>query len=212
MTATNPGFEERGDFAWDFDAPWVDELGRRDFLFDFDQFERMEEAGVFEGVAGRFELIEGKIIQMAPASADHGEVSVNVGVAIKNAAQAVLAVQGLKVLAGSTLRIDPHNAPLPDVLVINAGASEKFAQAEQAVLAVEVSIATRRYDLNEKSRLYALAGVPEYWVVEPKARRVTVFRAPRPDGTWTSTEAFDGDASVSPLFAPDFHIPLSDLF
>ncbi|EJL34520.1 hypothetical protein PMI01_01577 [Caulobacter sp. AP07] len=212
MTATNPGFEERGDFTWDFDAPWIDEQGRRDFLFDFDQFERMDEAGVFEGVPGRFELVEGKIIQMAPASADHGEVSVNVGAAIKNAARAVLAVQELKVLAGSTLHIDHHNAPLPDLLVIHAGASKKFAQAAQAVLVVEVSIATRRYDLTEKSRLYAQAGVPEYWVIEPKARRVTIFRAPRPDGTWTSTEVFDGDVYVSPLFSPDFHIPLSELF
>jgi|GEM_PF-632821 len=210
MTATNPGFEERGDFVWDFDAPWIDEQGRRDFLFDFEQFERMDEAGVFEGAAGRFELVEGKVIQMAPASTDHGEVSVNVSVAIKNAAQAVLAE--LKVLGGSTLHIDHHNAPLPDVLVIHAGASKKIAQAAQAVLVVEVSIATRRYDLTEKSHLYARAGVPEYWVVEPKARRVTVFRAPRPDGTWTSTEAFDGDAYVSPLFSPDFHIPLSELF
>jgi Uma2 family endonuclease len=212
MTATNPGFEERGDFAWDFDAPWIDEQGRRDFLFDFDQFERMDEAGVFEGVAGRFELVEGKIIQMAPASADHGEVSINVGVAIKNAAQAVLTIQDLKVLAGSTLHIDHHNAPLPDVLVIQAGASKKFVQAAQAVLVVEISIATRRYDLTEKSRLYALADVPEYWVVESKARRVTVFRAPRSDGTWTSTEVLDDDAYVSPLFSPDFRIPLSELF
>jgi len=212
MTATNPGFEERGDFTWDFDAPWIDEQGRRDFLFDFDQFERMDEAGVFDGLPGRFELVEGKIIQMAPASTDHGEVSVNVGAAIKNAAHSVLAVQELKVLAGSTLHIDHHNAPLPDVLVIQADASRKFAQAAQAVLVVEVSIATRRYDLTEKSRLYAMAGVPEYWVVEPKARRVTVFLAPRADGTWTSTEVLDGDAHVAPLFAPQISIPLSALF
>ncbi len=212
MTATNPGFEERSDFAWDFDAPWIDEQGRRDFLFDFDQFERMDEAGVFEGVAGRFELIEGKIIQMAPASTDHGEVSANVGVALKNAMHAASGGRELRVLAGSTLHIDQRNAPLPDVLVIHADASEKFARAAQAVLVVEVSIATRRYDLTEKSRLYALAGVPEYWVVEPATRKLTVHREPRPDGTWASVTVLEGDAYVSPLFSSQIHIPLSELF
>jgi Uma2 family endonuclease len=209
MTATNPGFEERGDLASDFEAPWIEEDGRREFLFTFDQFDRMDEAGVFEGVPSRFELIEGKIIQMAPASADHAEVSVHVTVTIYNATRALA---GLKVLGGATLHIDDHNGPMPDLLVIRTGDPQKFAQAEQAVLAVEVSIATRRYDLGEKSRLYARAGVPEYWVVEPKARRVTVFRDPHPDGTWASTTIIDGDAQVSPLFAPEIHIPLTDLF
>lgn len=197
MTATDAGFWERGD---------------SEFLFDFDQFERMDQAGVFSGVQGHVELIEGKIIQMAPTSADHAGANADVLFAIMTAVRALSPRPGFKVLTDATLQIGAHSAPQPDVLVVRTGGDEKYAQTEQAVLVVEVSISTRGNDLTVKSRLYAGAGVPEYWVVEPESRRVSVFRDPRPDGTWASTAVLEGDdTTVSPLFAPQISIPLSEL-
>lgn len=198
MTATNAGFEERGD---------------SEFLFDFDQFERMDQAGVFDGVQGHVELIEGKIIQMAPASTDHGEISGDIFYALKSAAIAAGVEKLHRFIVHATLKIGKRSAPEPDVLVLRAGEGEKYAQAEQAVLVVEVSISTRENDLTVKSRLYARGGVSEYWVVEPETRKLNVFREPRPDGTWASTAILEGDAAaVSPLFAPQISIPLSELF
>ena len=198
MTATNAGVEERSD---------------SEFLFDFDQFERMDQAGVFDGVSGHVELIEGKIVQMAPASTDHGEVSGGVLYALKSAAIRAGIDKLHRFTVHATLKIGKRSAPEPDVLVIRAGDSEKYALAEQAVLVVEVSISTRENDLTVKSRLYAQAGVPEYWVVEPESRTLGIFRDPQPDGTWASTTVLNGDgAAVTPLFAPQISIPLSELF
>ncbi len=197
MTATNAGFEERGD---------------TEFLFDFDQYERMDQAGVFDDVSGHVELIEGKIIHMAPASLDHGEVTINVGAALKNAIRGLLSPSALKVFAGSTLKLGRYSAPDPDVLVARASAG-KYAEADAAVLVVEVSISSLGNDLTVKSRLYAKSGVPEYWVAEPEARRLTVFSQPHPDGGWGKTAVHEGEAAaVSPLFAPEVRIPLSELF
>jgi Uma2 family endonuclease len=193
----NAGFEERGD---------------SEFLFDFEQFELMEEAGVFSGVQGHVELIEGKIIQMAPASTDHGEVSGDVFYALKSASIAAGIDKFHRFIVHATLKIGEHSAPEPDVLITRAGEHEKYAQAEQAVLVVEVSISTRENDLTVKSRLYAKARVPEYWVVEPEGRKLSVFRDPQPDGTWASVTVLEGDAYVSPLFSSEIHIPLSELF
>ncbi|WP_426009661.1 Uma2 family endonuclease [Caulobacter sp. DWR2-3-1b2] len=198
MTATDAGFEERGD---------------SEFLFDFDQFELMDQAGVFSGVQGRVELIEGKIIQMAPASTDHGGANADVVFAIESALRALSPRPALKVIVNATLQIGQRSAPLPDVFVMRRAEGEKYAQAEQAVLVVEISISTRGNDLTVKSRLYARAGVPEYWVVEPNARKVSVCREPQADGTWASTAVFEGNAAtVSPLFAPQISIALSELF
>ncbi|CAN7607228.1 Uma2 family endonuclease [Caulobacter sp. LjRoot300] len=198
MTATNAGFEERGD---------------SEFLFDFDQFERMDQAGVFDGVQGHVELIEGKIIHMAPASMDHGGVNADVVFAIKTALRALAPQPALRVITNATLQIGRRNAPQPDVFVVRAGENGKYAQAEQAVLVVEVSISARGNDLTVKSRLYARAGVPEYWVVEPESRKVSVLRDPQPDGTWASTTILEGEgAVVSPPFAPQISIPLTELF
>ena len=197
MTTTDAGFWERGD---------------SEFLFDFDQFERMDQAGVFSGVQGHVELIEGKIIQMAPASTDHGSANANVVFAIESALRTLSPRPALKVIVNATLQIGRRSAPEPDVFVVRTGGDEKYAQAEQAVLVVEVSISTRGNDLTVKSRLYAEAGVPEYWVVEPESRKLSVFRAPKSDGTWASATVLEGDAYVSPLFASQIHIPLSELF
>jgi len=197
MTTMNAGFEERGD---------------SEFLFDFEQFELMDQAGVFSGVQGRIELIEGKIIQMAPASIDHGSANADVVFAIESALRALSPRPALKVIVNATLRIGRHSAPLPDVFVMRKSEGENYAQAEQSVLVVEISVATRGRDLTVKSRLYAQAGIPEYWVVEPKARKVSVFREPQPDGTWALTTILEGDVTVSPLFAPQISIPLSELF
>ena len=197
MTATNAGFEERGD---------------TEFLFDFDQYERMDQAGVFDDVFGRVELIEGKIIHMAPASLDHGEVTVNVGAALKNAVRGLPPSLALKVFAGSTLKLGRYSAPDPDVLVARAPEG-KYAEAETAVLVVEVSLSSLANDLTVKRCLYAKAGVPEYWVAEPEARRLTVFTQPHPDGSWGASAIHEGETSaVSPQFAPEVRIPLSELF
>lgn len=197
MTTMDAGFEERGD---------------SEFLFDFDQFELMDQAGVFNGVQGHVELIEGKIIQMAPASTDHGEVSGGVFYALKSASIAAGVDKLHRFIVHATLKIGEHSAPEPDVLVMRAGEHGKYAQAGQVALVVEVSISTRENDLAVKSRLYAKAGVPEYWVVEPESRKLSVFREPQPDGTWGSVTILEGDAYVSPLFSSDIHIPLSELF
>ena len=197
MTATDAGFWERGD---------------SEFLFDFDQFELMDQAGVFDGVERRVELIEGKIIQMAPGSMDHGGVNAKAVFAIMAALRALSPRPALEVMTNATLQIGRRSAPLPDVFVMRTAGTGKYAQAEQAVLVVEVSISTRGNDLTVKSRLYARAGVPEYWVIEPGGRKLNVFREPKPDGTWASVTVLEGDAHVSPLFSSETHIPLSELF
>lgn len=194
---TDAGFEERGD---------------TEFLFDFDQFELMDQAGVFRSVDGRVELIEGKIIQMAPGSTDHGGVNAKAIFAIMSALRALSPRPALEVITNATLQIGRRNAPLPDVFVMRADEDGKYAQADQAVLVVEVSISTLKNDLTVKSRLYARGGVPEYWVVEPESRKVTVHREPKPDGSWASVTVLEGDAYVSPLFSSQIHIPLSELF
>lgn len=196
MTATDAGFEERGD---------------TEFLFDFDQFELMDQAGVFRGVDGRVELIEGKVLQMAPTSADHAGVSSDIVVSLINK----LTAQGLyrtalRVLTHPTLKIGAHSMPEPDVLVVRPFEGRKYPEASDVALVIEVS--TRGNDLTVKSRLYAQAGVPEYWVVEPETRKLTVHRQPQPDGTWASVTALDGDTDVSPLLSSQIHIPLSELF
>lgn len=193
--------------------PGLEDANVSDFLFDFEAFEQMERAGLFQRASGRVQLIEGRLLQMAPTSSDHGDTSGEVLFALKTAAMKAGIAADFRFLVHATLKIGEHSAPEPDLAIVRTFTGRKYAEAADAVLVVEVSISTRDGDLKLKAPLYARAGVPEFWVIEPEHRRLTIFRDPQPNGTWASTMVHeDQDDAISPLFAPQIRISLSELF
>ena len=184
--------------------------GLRPFLFDFADYERMDEAGVFADQDGRVELIEGVIVQMAPAGFDHtsvaSDVMLGLGIALRDGPD-----HQFKVLTHGTLKIGNHSAPEPDVFVVRVTGRKKYYEAADAVLVVEVSVSTADADKTIKAPLYARAGIPELWIIEPEQASVTLYRGPRPDGEWSEIRSVT-EGSVSPLFAPHIAIVLADLF
>ena len=186
------------------------EEGTHRFLFDFDAYERMAEIGVFENKPGRVELIEGVVVDMAPAGMDHTKVNSDLLVRL-HAAVAAEAIKGVDVLSNGTLRIDDLSAPEPDVFIARPPAEGKYYLARDALLVVEVSVSTRDADRKVKVPLYARAAVPELWIVEPETRTVRIYRRPRPDGGWDQ-EALVTSGVLSPLFAPGIEIALADVF
>lgn len=67
---------------------------------------------------------------------------------------------------------------------------------DTAVL-VEVSNTSLRHD-HWKAGTYAVAGIPDYWIVDVNRDEVVVHREPR-DGVYTSVERFAVDGSIRPL-------------
>ena len=67
-----------------------------------------------------------------------------------------------------------------------AGHSTRLLQAASrpgiAALLVEVSWLTLVYDRGEKRELYAAQGVPVYWIIDVRARKVEVYTGPGADG------------------------------
>ena len=185
--------------------------GPTDFRFDFERFERMFETGILNELGPRIELLEGRIVEMAPMGADHADVAVDLTVSLANRIKMGGGSSGLRVSAGATLRSGSDSAPEPDVLVAHRRAERKYYEAADAVLVVEVSVSTRDDDLTLKRPLYARAGIPEFWIVEPEARLIRVFRDPHPDGMW-GDETVVTEGVVTPLFSDQVHIDLSELF
>jgi len=85
------------------------------------------------------------------------------------------------------------------------------AHPERALLVVEVAVSSLRIDLGEKARRYAAAGFPEYWVIEPIARRVHVHTDPRPDGSWGRIEVVE-QGLLRPALLEQVAVDLDDLF
>jgi Uma2 family endonuclease len=72
----------------------------------------------------------------------------------------------------------------PDLMVRAApgGRSTGWDKAPTPILIVEiVSPSTRRRDLEVKREFYLKSRIPEYWIVDPERREVTLVRAGEPD-------------------------------
>lgn len=65
--------------------------------------------------------------------------------------------------------------------------------------------------LSHKLRLYALAGIPDVWLVHIPGHLVEVFRSPR-RGHYTEREFFGPDSAIHPLAFPEVTLRTTDLF
>jgi Uma2 family endonuclease len=65
----------------------------------------------------------------------------------------------------------------PDVLFLSRGKLARMGNQywDTADLVMEVVSENREHDLETKPREYAQAGIPEYWIVDPQERTITVL-------------------------------------
>ncbi|HVR96435.1 MAG TPA: Uma2 family endonuclease [Thermoanaerobaculia bacterium] len=112
--------------------------------------------------------------------------------------------------------LSEHDIAQPDLLFISNERSGilKEANVEGAPdLLVEVlSDSTRQIDEGIKWRIYERFGVREYWLVDPKLRRVTIFRhTGKGFGPAETLSAEAGDVLTTPLL-PGLEIRVSEIF
>ena len=147
--------------------------GPRSRRFTHDEYMRMGEAGILTE-DDPVELIHGQIVEMSPENSPHR-------ICIAKANQLfVEALSGTDcfVQPQSTLPLDAHNAPEPDLAVLR-GTPDALMEGElPVVLAVEVADSSLERDRNVKQALYAAAGIPVYWIVNLQARTVEVYTEP----------------------------------
>jgi len=151
-----------------------------------DEYHAMGEAGILQG-DDRTELIDGRIITMPKIGWPHARCVT----ALTN----LLAGRGpYDVSVQNPLQFDNFTEPLPDVVLLRADHDPRGAYvAENALLVIEVSDTSLRYDKIVKLPRYATTGIPEFWIVDLGERRVEVYRNPG-GNTYKSRSLFlEGD-------------------
>jgi Uma2 family endonuclease len=161
----------------------------------------------------RVELIEGAIIEMSPMSSKHAIMIHRV----QRVLERVFPV-GSFVRAQIPLDLGASSEPQPDVAVDPGSDSDYMEQKPtHAVLVVEVSDSSLRYDRTTKASLYAMVGIAEYWIVNLRDRTLELYRSPVPmDGQpfgagYKVVSSLSPQDLVSPLAAPTAVIPVADL-
>lgn len=174
-----------------------------------DEYYRMAEAGILEWNS-RVELIDGKIIDMAPIGMDHGATVSGLAKTLILACgdRAIVRVQG-------PVRLDLENELQPDFAVLRLRADNYRVHGHPGppniLLLVEVSDSSLRFDRTVKLPLYARAGIVEYWIVNLRDRLVEGFRDPGPDGYATMPTYRPGD-SVALAVMPEIVVALVRAF
>jgi Uma2 family endonuclease len=112
----------------------------------------------------RFELLDGEILVTAAPGDRHQAIVVNLIVLLKAACPSDARVRS----APYDVMLSDHTVAQPDVVVARKADITPRGLAAPPLLVVEVlSPSTRRSDLVRKKQIYADAGCPHYWVVDP---------------------------------------------
>ena len=108
---------------------------------------------------------------------------------------------------------NPINEPEPDLIVLSRPSDDidRNPQPSEVLLVVEIADSTVKFDLTVKARLYARAGIADYWVVDIPSRRIIVHRDPQ-EGQYRSVTAYAEQESVKPLASPDSEFLVGSAF
>lgn len=176
--------------------------------FTVEEFQRMGEAGII-APDERVELIDGEVYEMTPVGPRHiwSVIYLN---------------KYLLKLVGDDFFVSPQSGvtmaggrqPYPDFALLRLRPGKlpgEVPQAEDCALLVEIADSSADFDRKEKSRLYAQAQIPEYWVLDLPRNCVIVHRRPQA-GTYGDVMEYGMDATfASPVFGART-IAVKDLF
>jgi Uma2 family endonuclease len=108
------------------------------------------------------------------------------------------------------LRISPHNAREPDLMITSLFDEVRMTEPRDVGLLIETSVSSKERDLKEKRLVYADAGIREYWVWDAEQLALHVFRNPE-NGNYAEHQVLRTGESISPLFAPEIVLAVEAL-
>ena len=161
----------------------------------------------------RYEILDGRLLVTPAPRSSHVYANQELTDVLRRQAPHHLYVastgMGVTIRAGRSYLI-------PDLIVVprSVFATERAtADRTDLLLAVEVlSPGNPRRDLITKRRAYAAAGIPQYWIVDPRKRTMTVFTLDgsdehyaesavlRPGEPWKTDEPFPLTLDLAEIF------------
>ncbi|MGH7893272.1 MAG: Uma2 family endonuclease, partial [Candidatus Binatia bacterium] len=122
----------------------------------------------------RVELLDGVIVAMSPHNPWHETAVQRAFIALLGAVQGRAAVR-----CQVSLLLGPRSSPEPDVAVVPGTIDDYVTRhPTAALLVVECADTSLPQDRLSKSRIYAAAGIPAYWIVSRRDDAVEVFWNP----------------------------------
>ena len=169
-----------------------------------------------DGTNKCYELVDGILIEMPPASFLHSDIIDFIADCFK----AIVTKDKLdiKIKTGDVgVRTGMNSSRIPDISVIDGQVWQSYRRDKSAViedgllLAVEVvspGAEQIERDYTEKAIEYQQTGIPEYWIVDPIEQKITVLVLDQ--GSYTKTVFTKSDAIASSSF-PQLKVTVTEI-
>lgn len=169
-----------------------------------EEYVRRVEAGVFEG--RRVELVDGVVYEMTPQLSPHASTVMLAQEALQRAFPS-----GFSLRCQMPLDVGAESMPEPDLAVVPGSPRDYFAaHPKGAALVLEVTDTSQQHDRKRKARIYAEAGLQDFWIVNLARDVVEICRNPE-DGSYRTRLILHRGEQVAPLASPDAPIAVTDL-
>ncbi len=168
-------------------------------------YHKMIEAGILND--RKVELLNGVIVEMVPEGTAHTYFSDR----FANRLRVALSTRA-QIREARPITLPNNSEPEPDIAVVqplNDIYLEHHPYPENIFWLIEYADSSLTKDLEEKSKIYAAAGIQEYWVVNLRDRQLIVFRFP--EGDFYQQRNTFRTGTIEPLAFPDLTIHISQL-
>jgi Uma2 family endonuclease len=171
----------------------------------------LDEQGFFANDNHRHELIDGVLMMVPPPRLNHQRSERNTNLALVEA----ILIAGFKgifsVQTGGGIAIGEHTLLGPDFIVVREPNDLKDWTADDVIILIEIAWSSLAYDLGDKAKRYAAAGIADYWVLDVADKALIIHRDPSPTH-YGSVTTLREPALATSLLEPKLSVAVRDLF
>lgn len=122
------------------------------------------------------ELINGEIIEMSPIGSKHAAIVEKIKdlLVIFLHKKAIVRVQ-------NPIFTNKFSEPEPDLAIVKFRTDyyiDHHPKPEETFLVIEIADSSLEYDREVKLPIYALAGIPEFWIINLKDKQIEIYTVP----------------------------------
>ena len=167
-----------------------------------ENFELLDRAGVFKPYA-KVELIEGVIYTVNAEYRRHNVAKNRLAFQLNLALRQI--ASPFEALTESTMRLSATSLPQADLIVALAQPDHRYYEVRDLALVVEVADTSWPTDRQRKRSVYAVAGIPEYWILNLRDETVAMFWSPA-DGDYREQRTVPLAGELRSATLPDLAI------
>lgn len=174
------------------------------YRWSIEEWHELVDSGVLEGKP--VELLEGNIVETSPEGVEHSYTNDSV---VKYLRSILANLADVKESHPITL---DNSEPEPDIAIVRLPETNyrtHHPYPQDIYWLIEVSERTLKKDLEQKNITYARNGIPEYWDIDLKDKRLIVHTHPQNNSYLHIAEYKTG--IVSPQLFPNLAIGLDNL-